>query len=312
MTEVITYTEEELPQRSPEWLQWRKDKITATSACVIMGEPMPWANTPKTWEDLREGEKPIEDNKFMEKGRRLEPKALKAINDDRHFTADEFQPIAIERNFQSGLKIGASLDALSFKNNFDLPEFYEIKVPFNGKESDLWLQVKQGSIPRYYYWQIIHQFLALGVPDAVGHLFVYEEGGESLVWDLDPEQARADASLLLERLTKFYRGEREPRKPGDLSGVKQLDSLCEEYITALSEQEMLKNRVNGIKKKIVAYVEANSPNERKVYNDLFTISKSKKRTMDWKLFREDYPNMNYDDYMKEGVSFWSIRPRGTK
>ena len=150
------FTEEELPQRSPEWLRWREGKVTATQACVIMDETPSWGA--QSWEELRTwSEEDVKDNEAMARGRRLEPAAVEAL---RYEWGVDFESICIERGFQSGLVIGASLDAVTVDRN--PTEFFEIKVPLRGKESSLWTGVSSGQVPRYYYWQIVHQFLALG------------------------------------------------------------------------------------------------------------------------------------------------------
>lgn len=50
----------------------------------------------------------------------------------------------------------------------------EVKCPFRGRQSKLWREAREGTVPAYYAAQIQHQLMVSGAAEA--HLWVYVEG----------------------------------------------------------------------------------------------------------------------------------------
>jgi putative phage-type endonuclease len=136
-------------QGSPEWLAWRKTVITATEACILLGNN-PWKDTPyKCWQrklGLLEEKK---SNDAMERGKRLEPFIRERFIKKQGIN---MTPTVVESSEYSFL--GASLDGLSDCGKY----IQEIKT---GKES-LYQAALEGIIPMYYMNQVQQQLLVTG------------------------------------------------------------------------------------------------------------------------------------------------------
>ena len=111
-----------------------------------------------------------------------------------------------------------------------------------------------------------------------------------------------DSGRLLKNLTKYYKGDRQP---GYLEGSKVFNDLAERYLELDEEEKDLKREKAQAKKKIVDYLKANCPDSRRAIGDLISVNTYTTRTMDWKQFKVDYPNMDYDSYYKEGAETWA-------
>ena len=134
----------ELSQGSPEWLTWRKTKITATSSAILM-QHNPWSEPLDLWNEMLGFTPPKEVNSAMTRGSELEPTARKLFNEQ---TGLNFIPIVCES--EENPWMAASLDGWDGDNDAIL----EIKCP---KEQTHRLALL-GEIPIYYRDQIMHQF----------------------------------------------------------------------------------------------------------------------------------------------------------
>lgn len=131
-----------LQQNSPEWLEWRRDKIGASDAPVIMGES-PWRTPRELWISKKEGIEQ-EDTPWMKRGRDMEKTALEWFEKETGLIM--FPAVVTHRSKPWMI---ASLDGLTM----DHDAAAEVKNP--GK-SDHDLAVK-GIVPEKYIPQIQHQ-----------------------------------------------------------------------------------------------------------------------------------------------------------
>ena len=131
----------QIEQGTPEWIQLRKTKITATDAPIIMGVS-PWKTKQQLYlEKTSDDVKPFYMNAAMQRGVDLEPIARELFNIQ---TGWDMQPCVIVNDW-----VMASLDGRDESSGSIL----EIKCP-NLKDHSL---AVAGKIPDYYYPQLQHQ-----------------------------------------------------------------------------------------------------------------------------------------------------------
>jgi putative phage-type endonuclease len=164
------YFEEDLPQRSKAWHDFRSLRGMASEAACVMNDPV---YEPKTWLqlfELKKGRsKPVRQTKAMAWGTKNEPVARRSFIEAKKMdlvpstVVDTFRisvtDSAGKRDFE--FELGASLDGRS-------PEGVpvEIKCPEKGIESQLWKQLERAhavisreEMPSHIYWQCQHQLL---------------------------------------------------------------------------------------------------------------------------------------------------------
>ena len=130
-------------QGSAEWLNWRRSKITATSASIIMGHN-PWSTKLDLWNEMLGITPPKEKNAAMERGNTLEPEARALFIKE---TGIDMVPIVCESEAYPWM--AASLDGWNAEHQAIL----EIKSP--GEKTHL--MSINGEIPIYYSDQLHHQ-----------------------------------------------------------------------------------------------------------------------------------------------------------
>lgn len=148
-----------LEQGSPEWLQWRQTRITATDAGIIL-DVNPWESILDLWESKLGLKPPKETTAAMQRGHELEPVARKLFNES--MVGENYQPLVIEGDGDD-YWMGASLDGI----NQDRTCICEIKCPklethVNSINYDEDLDLSF-AIPVYYYSQMQHQMYTANV-----------------------------------------------------------------------------------------------------------------------------------------------------
>lgn len=131
----------ELEQGSPEWLSYRKTKITATDTGVILNLN-PWKTPLQLWEEKLCLREPQAVNDKMREGSLMEEKAREYFN--KTYDSD-FKPVVLE-SFENSFMM-ASLDGINSKG-----EILEIKC---GKKS--YESAYDDIIEPYYFSQIQKQ-----------------------------------------------------------------------------------------------------------------------------------------------------------
>ncbi len=136
----------DLEQGSKEWLDWRKSRITASDASVILRSNR-YTNPTKLWEDKMEISAPKFSNHHMERGKLLEPIARDLFIET---TGIHIDPLVIEHD--SFFWMGASLDGIDKSRRI----IVEIKCPeISGHQAAL-----NNEIPPMYKAQMQHQLYA--------------------------------------------------------------------------------------------------------------------------------------------------------
>lgn len=177
---------EGIEQNSPEWLEFRKCKIGASDAPIIMGES-PWCSPLQLWE-RKMGIAPEQPENFsMARGKELEQQARWVFEES---IRSEFPPCVIQHdNFPWMI---ASLDGFSEDNHLAV----EIKCP--GK-SDHELALK-GIVPPKYRPQLQHQIEVCGLNRI--YYFSYD-GKENACIEVYRDQPYIDKMMV--ELKKFHK-----------------------------------------------------------------------------------------------------------
>jgi putative phage-type endonuclease len=131
-----------MKQGSPEWLQFRRTKIGASDAPVIMGVS-PWMSPLKLYEQKVYG---IEcpDNQYMARGRELEPVALMCF--EEMFELTMFSMVIVHELYYW---MSASMDGMTIEKD----KAVEIKCA--GKRDHF--MAANGIVPEKYIPQLQHQ-----------------------------------------------------------------------------------------------------------------------------------------------------------
>lgn len=146
----------ELEQGSDDWLNWRTSGLGASDAAAVLGLS-PWTTPLQLWKQKRAalagrgtpGEKRY--SSAMARGHLLEPDARQLVEELLGVRAD---PVCCVHPSYDYLK--ASLDGL-----IDDRTIVEIKCP----NSEAHAKALAGTVPDYYYPQLVHQSLVTGLAD---------------------------------------------------------------------------------------------------------------------------------------------------
>lgn len=175
-----------LEQGTQAWLEFRRQHVTATDACKIMGTvPVSWGTAYTCWCDKLSG-KEIQINAAMQRGIELEPFARTAYNQLKGY---DCEPIIALSNDCPWMM--ASLDGISS----DLKHIVEIKCP-GSKTHDI---AKSGKIPDYYNPQLQHQMSVTGLNSVD---YCSYDGTECVVINVDRDDEYIDEMIEKEKV--FY------------------------------------------------------------------------------------------------------------
>ena len=161
-----TFTEQQLPQGSEQWLQLRKQYGTASEAASAMGVS-PWIpKTPLQLWELKNGELEIKMNFAMQMGSEKEDEAREYY---QNMSGKIYEPVCIVGEIE-GLPLMASLDGKEVFTGGN--SIVEIKCPLKGSDSPLWLtMIEERELPLQYQIQMEQQMMLAGVDEC--NFFVY-------------------------------------------------------------------------------------------------------------------------------------------
>jgi putative phage-type endonuclease len=174
-----------LIQNTPEWLSFRRHRIGASDAPIIMGVS-PWRTPYQLWEEKLGLGSAQEENQAMRRGKDQEAEALEKYN---ILTMNFCEPGVFIHN--KIYWMASSFDGVSP----DLEIAVEIKCP--GEEDHL--IAKKGKVPEKYYPQLQHQLAV--IDKKMLHYFSYRNGDFALV-EVYRDEAYIDRLMLEEE--KFY------------------------------------------------------------------------------------------------------------
>ncbi len=176
----------ELQQNTSEWLEFRKNKIGASDATIIMNES-PWASPMQLWERKLGISQEQKESFCMSKGKALEHEARCSFMQLKGISVT---PEVIEHPEYEFLI--ASLDGLSACQQYAV----EIKCP--GREDHL--SALQGVVPKKYIPQIQHQLEVTGL----NMIYYYSYDGQNNACIEVKKDEKYINNLIKEEL-KFYK-----------------------------------------------------------------------------------------------------------
>ena len=171
MSQIIRLT-----QGSTEWLEYRRTMRNASETAAVMGAS-PWQTPYQLWL-AKTGRAESKVTAAMQRGTDLEPAARAAYEEQ---TGLVMQPVVLQDGAYS-----ASLDGMTLEGDLVL----EIKCPVRGTRSDLWQDVAESVVPRYYALQVQHQLMVSGAQTA--HLWVFD-GSKGILHEVSRDEAAMEA-----------------------------------------------------------------------------------------------------------------------
>ncbi|CAB4133810.1 COG5377 Phage-related protein, predicted endonuclease [uncultured Caudovirales phage] len=222
-----------LEQGSPEWLDFRRDKVTATDANYIMGASH-WKTKIQLYKEKKDPNYKSETNERMQRGIDLEPiaRALFCAK-----TGHKMVPKVVVKDWAM-----ASLDGIN-----DWNEILEIKCP-GDKDHQIALN---GKVPDHYYPQLQHQ---MWVCDSEKAFYFSFDGFDGVIVEVKRDEAYIEKMILEE--FKFYMCLREntPPEPEESDYIQRDDDLWGQCVSQWhtvhaaikeleKEEEELKNQL---------------------------------------------------------------------
>lgn len=239
----MTFKEIDIPQGSPEWLEWRKTGITATDISVII-RSNPYSTPLKLWKEKRGLVAPPSVNKAMQHGIDSEPKAREWINK----TFDlKIKPICVQ-SIDEPCFI-ASLDGYDSKEKV----LVEIKAPTTSNSLD---SLKNEHIPLYWQTQIQWQMMLTKPQSAFLGAWDFRINECQMLYvhpDLEYQQTLKKAALV------FMEHLKNGTKPPSTEHVYQqvsdeiLSTFLREYLDADSKEKIATKRKKILKERIVKF-----------------------------------------------------------
>lgn len=156
--DTLEIVEVDLEQGSEAWLTWRRRYRMASESPAIMGVS-PYAKAADVRKAKLSGVGQFQ-NAAMKQGSEQEPIARAAYEQT---LGEPVRPCVLQRG-----EYAASLDGLSFDRRIDL----EVKVPWQGRDSERWKLAEQNKATLSDEIQIQHQLMVSGA--GIGHLWVYD------------------------------------------------------------------------------------------------------------------------------------------
>lgn len=276
-------------QGSQAWLDFRKNKIGASIAPIIIGVS-PWQTRLQLWEQMM-SDTQIQKNKAMQRGNDLEPKARAWLSAKLSI---DYQPVVVQRVEYP--QIIASLDGY-YQSGDEKPKIIEIKCP--GEKAHM--MAINGKIPDYYYPQLQHQMDAVGV-DFMYYVSFDGENGVILEVRRDIEYCQ---NLLAEELSFFFSLQNFiPPEPTDRDWIEDNDPR---RLNAAIEYKKIKDQIAKLEfQKVGIYEFLTDTNYvRSKVGDL-KIQKVKKRGhVDYSKI-DVLKGLDLEPYRKENSECWRI------
>lgn len=278
-----------MEQGTAEWLEFRKNKIGASDAPVIMGVS-PWKTPYQLWLEKCGALEPTV-NKSMKRGTLMEQEARNQFIN--YIGVDVFP--SVETHDEHKWMI-ASLDG----RDIDKKIIVEIKCP--GKEDhNLALE---GKIPEKYYPQLQHQMCVCNVDK----MFYYSYDGSKGVC-IEVERNNYYIAKMLEEETKFheYIVSFYPPPLSDDDFIEREDDEWENIALQWREvnQELkeLKSREDDLRKKLIWLA-----GERNTKGSGVKLNRIVRRGLvDYKKI-EELQDVDLELFRKPNTIFWTITP----
>ena len=277
-----------MKQGTEEWLEFRKNKIGASDAPVILGVS-PWMTPHALWEEKLGLKEPRQANENMRRGNELEETARLLYID---YLGKHVEPVVLihpDHNW-----IMASLDGLSSCGKYAV----EIKCP-GIKDHAV---AKAGFIPDKYYPQLQHQLAVTGLQSM--HYMSYFEG-DFVVVTVDRDNMYIEMLILTEK--RFWNQLQNFEEPDFSDGdfVKKEDSMWVEaankYMIAKEELARAEDMEKFWKNELVKLADGKSSKGAGI-----CLSKIvKKGNVDYSKIKE-LESVDLEQYRKKSSTYWRV------
>lgn len=287
-----------MEQGSEEWLNMRKSFIGASDCPAIMGVS-PYTTPYELWLDKLGLLENTEMTPAMQRGKDLEPEALKLFNKDY---TEPFEPCI--RFHETISYMMASLDGFRLCNGN--PEILEIKC--NGKK--VRESLSENGIPDHHYAQLQHQIEVCKAKEAIYMSFDGEIGthfvvkrDEEFIQKMLKKQAEfwdCVSGLTPPKMTEKDRNRINKNKSTPIYDARW-DSLVIDYEYSKSQVAYHQEELEKIKKLLIDIAE-----EKSVHGNGFRLSKvEKKGFIDYDVIPE-LKGVDLEKYRKPSSTYWKI------
>lgn len=271
-----------LIQGTPEWLTYRQTMRNASETAAVMGIS-PWVTPYQLWL-IKTGRSTQAVTPPMVHGTQLEPEARRAYEE---VTGKVMNPLVMQDDAYS-----ASLDGITLDGGL----IVEIKCPFRGRKSDLWLAVSRGEVPDHYRVQIQHQLMVSGAVEA--HLWVYD-GTEGMLLTLNPDEVMQARIRQVWETFQYYLDADLPPPLTEADAAIRNDPAwtmaAEDYLRAKAEVDAATAKVEAARNQLVSL----SRHAREQGAGVSVVRLWKQGSVDYKRIPE-LKGVNLDKYRSQG------------
>lgn len=284
----------DLEQNTQEWLDFRRTKIGASDAPVIMGVS-PYKKVQQLFDEKYNNINTFQEHYGMKVGKELEPIALSLLNSKINTNLKPHVVQSCEYPWMI-----ASLDGYDPATN----QACEIKVPCEKDHHT----AKLGNVPAKYYPQLQHQMFVVGL-DSI----IYCSYRDLDIVTIIVENNYEYQSALLEKEKLFYKslcqGVLDDSFIPIITDNPTIDALFVELQAVRAEKKqligLLEEKEEALKNAIVSLT-----NHSAMSTAICTVKKITRISYDYKQLVKDhgYEATYLEEYKKES-SFWDIKEK---
>jgi len=280
-----------LEQNKSDWLEFRKTRIGASDAPIIMGDS-PWTTPLQLWSRKLGIEPEQEENGAMRRGKELEPIALRKFNKEYGFDCKPAVVVSSKIDYMS-----ASLDGLYQISDLD-DVIVELKCP--GKE-DHAIAVILGQVPKKYYAQLQHIIYTCDVY-FIFYCSYYDDELITIKVDRDDKYIEE----LIKKEKEFYECLKtfSPPQMTDRDyqqGTKEWTKLAKDLLTV---KEIIKEMENQ-EKEMTASLISMSGNQNTTADGVKFTRSFRKGNVDYSAIQE-LKDVDLEKYRKESSITWRL------
>ena len=274
-------------QGGSDWLEWRKSKVTASEAAVIMG-CSPYDTVYSLWQKKTGRKPPTPDNPAMRRGRELEEPIRQWYEEQ----VNEFFPPEVVVNPLYNW-CAASLDGISL----DRKTILEIKTC----NAQVFEEALDGKIPENHTWQGLHQLACVPQATCVEFIFYHQNNYARVILNRDEdkiaemiaeEQAFYEINILLDAEPELSEKDYRDFTKNWLFIEDELRLLTDRVSEDMKKITEDTKRISELKKKL-----ADESDDGNGYGRYFKLSKSyPKGRLDEKKMLAD--NIDIEKYRK--------------
>lgn len=295
----------QLPQGSPEWLEFRKSRCNASEAAAARGRSPFVPRNPQQLTEVRAGIRKVFVTSAMNYGHEHEPAVRKWL-EETYLELIEPQVWIADVTYvgptgnRYPVPLACSLDGLDTNG-----VLYEIKCPAS-PTSETVEMAKAGRIPLYYQDQLQHQLFVTGAREYCFAVRDPADGQVYTVWG-KPDEAHQKALVVDWAYVWPYLQSGTTIKP--VEGDLEFDSLAERYAEAKLAFDIAESELDSVKAELIKYAE--TAGQKSVTSQTFgvVVAKAKRQgNINYKAIPE-LAGVDLDQYRGEATEYWTIKTK---